>query len=540
MGISIKKDKKTVKPKPKPKPKAKPKPKPQQKENQTQSQNVIVNVGSNGITARRRASTQTLQKNKVMNKQQTGPTQINVPQALPIQQQQSQQPMNEFIKYYKENERQKEMIKDKESTNSLINYLKETEKQKEIIKEKDQKINELEKDKKDKNRSKVLTPDEVQNDFSRVYNDSIISSITNSGTATPFFSRQVDPNELYDLLRKEADRRGGNPNSGNITFDTLQSNAPSSNSTLTTQSSDGIDQRFESTRETGKKANTTRNSIARLWLGKARQSIADRLSSQSNDLSTYMTQSPPKEPTEQKMQSKYQELFDTEIEAQQVEPPELVPVDEDPVIDEILREEPENQIVVFGSPQRNPIDNSIPPSIRPINEPLPAVYKEDIINNVSTPFYEKLNKRRANKPVLAIEPQSTQDEAEDTIRLLAGMLKPEPPPTPPKPKPPPPPASEPETTDENVVVTSSSVEGFDEFQRYITDKNNKELTNAKLAEILIRHNIKDPNTGKTFYIRTPDGTKKKIAMIHGNSNPVTKTILTELLLTNYKPGFVYK
>ncbi len=67
---------------------------------------------------------QALQKKNVVNKQQTTPTQINVPQALPIQQQ-PLQPMNELIKYLKENENQKE-----------------------IIKQKDQKINELEKDKK--------------------------------------------------------------------------------------------------------------------------------------------------------------------------------------------------------------------------------------------------------------------------------------------------------------------------------------------------------------------------------------------------------
>jgi hypothetical protein len=58
--------------------------------------------------------------------------------------------------------------------NELIKYLRESEKQKEIIKEQDKKINELEKDKKDKDRSKVLTTDEVQNDFSNVYTNSNI------------------------------------------------------------------------------------------------------------------------------------------------------------------------------------------------------------------------------------------------------------------------------------------------------------------------------------------------------------------------------
>ena len=62
---------------------------------------MVVNIGSNVIKPKRkRATRSTLQKNKVVNRQQIGPTQINVPQALPIQQQQSQQPMNEFIKYF--------------------------------------------------------------------------------------------------------------------------------------------------------------------------------------------------------------------------------------------------------------------------------------------------------------------------------------------------------------------------------------------------------------------------------------------------------
>ena len=154
--ISIKKEEKTIKPK--------------QKQKQKQSQKVVVNIGSNVIKPKRkRATRSTLQKNKVVNRQQIGPTQINVPQALPIQQQQPQQPMNELIKYLKENEAQKE-----------------------IIKEKEQKINELEKDKKDKERSKVLTEDEVQNDFSNVYNNSNISTLTNSGTATPRISYPVN------------------------------------------------------------------------------------------------------------------------------------------------------------------------------------------------------------------------------------------------------------------------------------------------------------------------------------------------------------
>jgi hypothetical protein len=300
--ISIKKEEKTIKPK--------------QKQKQKQSQKVVVNIGNDVFKPKRkRAPRQALQKGKVVNRQQTTPTQINVPQALPINNQPQQQSMNE-----------------------LIRYLKESETQKELLKEKDKKINELEKEKKDKERSQVLTEDEVQNVFSNVYNNSNISSLSASGTATPLLSSPVNPNTLYDLLRREADLQGGNPNSGQITFATLRSNSPSSNSTLTTQSSDGIDQRFVSTRETGPIANIARDTIARTWLGKARQNIADRLANaheQQEDLSTYITQAPPKDPTETKMQSNYEEKIQDEIEAQQV-----IPVDEAPVIYELINEEP--------------------------------------------------------------------------------------------------------------------------------------------------------------------------------------------------------
>ena len=148
--ISIKKEEKTIKPR--------------QKQKQKQSQKVVVNIGSNVVKPkRRRALRQALQKSNVVNRQQT-PTQINVPQALPIQQQPKIEPMNELIK-----------------------YLRESEKNKDIIKEQDKRINELEKDKKEKDRSKNLTPDEVQDSFSKVYTNSNISSLTNSGISTPLF-----------------------------------------------------------------------------------------------------------------------------------------------------------------------------------------------------------------------------------------------------------------------------------------------------------------------------------------------------------------
>ena len=62
--ISIKKEEKTIKPK--------------QKQKQKQSQKVVVNIGNDVFKPKRkRAPRQALQKGKVVNRQQTTPTQIN-------------------------------------------------------------------------------------------------------------------------------------------------------------------------------------------------------------------------------------------------------------------------------------------------------------------------------------------------------------------------------------------------------------------------------------------------------------------------------
>ena len=92
--ISIKKDKKA---------KAKPKAKPKQKQKQKQSQKVIVNIGSKA----RRGST--LEKNKAVNRSTPTPN-IIVPQAMP------QNTNNEILRYIREQEQQKEMIKKQEKS----------------------------------------------------------------------------------------------------------------------------------------------------------------------------------------------------------------------------------------------------------------------------------------------------------------------------------------------------------------------------------------------------------------------------------------
>jgi hypothetical protein len=238
----------------------------------------------------------------------------------------------------------------------------------------------------------------------------------------------------------------------------------------------------------------------------------------------------------------------TSFISQPPEPVEETIPNEELFIEEEVKEEPEKQMVVFGPPRvgnssitateqtipnKNIIDNSIPSFLRPMNAPLPSVNIKDIIGQRPTASETKdIRQARIDKldkkPLLAIEdepidiPTFTADELKSYKEKTKETRKAE------------------TVEEENEIPTSTSVEGYDDFVKYITDKNNKELTKAKLAEILIRNGITDPKTGNKFYIRTPDGTKKKIAMIHGNSNPVTKTALTELLRDKYKPGFVYK
>ena len=141
--ISIKKDKKT---------KTKAKPRQKQKQKQKQSQKVIVNIGSNAVRSRR-APAQTLQKKAANN--QTPTPNIIVPQAMP-----------------------------QNSNNEILRYIRESEQQREIIK-KQEKSNELEKDKiKAKEKKTTIIPEEdAQNQFSSV-DSQTISSLT-SGSATP-------------------------------------------------------------------------------------------------------------------------------------------------------------------------------------------------------------------------------------------------------------------------------------------------------------------------------------------------------------------
>jgi len=92
--------------------------------------------------------------------------------------------------------------------------------------------------------------------------------------------------------------------------------------------------------------------------------------------------------------------------------------------------------------------------------------------------------------------------------------------------------------EENVEPTSTSIEGYDDFVKYITDKEKKksrELTNATLGKILIKNKVADPSTGKPFIV---DGYGR--VKVKGSSTAITNQVLTDLLRDKYKPGFVYK
>ena len=366
--ISLKKETKGLKLKPKPKLKLKPKPKPKSNPKpaveQRQNQSIVVNVGSNEVKSKQRRTSGPIQK-KAINKQQT-PTTIHVPQSLPI----TQPP--------------------KESMNELINYLKQAEQHKEAIKEREvKKSNELEKEKKEEKRSEVLTRDEVQDNFSVVYPSSNISSLKNgtitsgkltsepnifsnlsslttSGASTPsLLSRPVNHNSLFEALSREADLRSENPNSGKVSFSSFNSNIS--------------------------------------------------IDSFSSPLST--TPSTTSLISEPKKQTLDEVLKNT-----------VVTSAEDPVIEQVLEEMPENQIVIYG-PERagqtatataqvvNPIDNSIsPPLPFRFNKPLPTIRISDIIAENAKPLSltqisEKERMRDARlkalepkKPLLTIEP----------------------------------------------------------------------------------------------------------------------------------------
>ena len=404
---------------------------------QKQTQKVIVNIGQNMIK-RKRAPRQSLQKNISKNTQQQTPTTVYIPQSMPVvMQPQPQNSMNEIIKYLQESEGRKEALKDKE------------------------KNNELEKDKKkDEERSKILIPDEVQENFSNVYNSSNISSLTNSvnrlspnisGSSTPILSYPVNPQSLYESLIRIEDLNGGNPNSGNLYV----------------------------VRDSETQTN--------------KQSISNfGTQTQTPSLSSFGMQ--------------------TDKVA------DLITAVEDKKITETLKELPENQLVLYG-PQKtgststatavtnvNPIDNTIPSFLRPINKPLPRIYAKDLIRpGPSKEQEEAMRQARINKldkKPLQIEdekidvPSFTEDE---TKKQIVEQTKKEP--------------------EENIIDPQ--------------EEKIKGMSVKELGKLLIDNKIKSKDDNK--YTISADG--KRVLL---NGKIQLKQNLSEVARENYKDGKIKK
>ena len=437
-----------------------------QKQKQKQSQKVVVNIGTNVLKPkRRRKKSGPIEKKGIDKQQPSGP--VYVPQSLPVLQ--SSQPPN--------------------SMSEFVKYLKESEKQKEKEKEKEKKPNELEKEKKEAQRSKVLTKDEVQDNFSTVFSTSklppsyfdkpIVYDTTSKLPPLPpsYFDKPIvydtvvnKPTDysIFDKLKKEADLKDENPNSGILSFaDAFRSPSPIS-----------------------------------IFNSGSKQTINDII--------------------------------------QNFEPPEEIPEliirAEDPVIDEVLEELPENQIVVYG-PQRagqtgtataqfiNPIDNSIPPPppLR-INKPLPTIRMADIIAANAKPLSltqisqkERVREARLKavepKKPLLLESQSSQAEAEDTIKLLENLLKS---------------YKKKEEDDDNKSLVQEDSPELIALKSKLTDKN---FSRKDMVNLLSKNGITEK-----------DGLKYKIQNnnVKLGSYPTTRTGLSEHILTEFNAGRITK
>jgi hypothetical protein len=236
----------------------------------------------------------------------------------------------------------------------------------------------------------------------------------------------------------------------------------------------------------------------------------------------------------------------TSFISQPPEPVEETIPNEEQLIEEEVKEEPENKIVVYGTQRagnsstateqtlkKNDIDNSIPAFLRPINAPLPSTNIKDIIGLRPTVSETKdIRQARINKldkkPLLAIEPQSTQDEANDTIKLLENILKP---PTPTKPPPPPPQAAAEDEPD----TDTSHLDESPELRAFKDSFKNKYRWNWQMGQLLIDNGIKDPKTGNNFYVNPSNK-----VLVRGSRTALDKEALKDNLLKAFNDGLIKK
>ena len=344
-----------------------------QKQKQKQSQKVIVNVGSNTLKRKRASTKSTIQKKQ---QQTTTPT-INVPQALPVN-------------------------KQDEALNKLLIYLKERDTQK--ITQPESKNNDLEKDKKEEEKTPTA-PEErrdtifqaTQNRLPVMSDSQSVSSLT-SGTATPL-SRPLDTRSLIDRLVQIADDQGENPVTGSVSLSTFNTSS-SSQSLRPFSSNDSVDS-----------FSNVSSSSSRSSSSLSHNSINQPLNDYLNDRQP----EPPRfQPDEEQPLSGSKSLRDEPpiiqpepviepqiiepvIEPQIIEPQIIQPIIEqeqviEPEPQPLLMIEPEPTALIINEPQKAQttatstqlllgMDNSsIPPTIKPFREALPKINKEYIQN----------------------------------------------------------------------------------------------------------------------------------------------------------------
>ena len=230
-------------------------------------------------------------------------------------------------------------------------------------------------------------------------------------------------------------------------------------------------------------------------------------------------------------------------ESKNSEPPEPEPTILKPPEPEPTILKPEEQMVIYG-PQRveqtstttqqtnirNPLDEPIPSFLRPMNNPIPPVFKKDVIGLLSKSQAEEARQARISKfdkkPLLAIEAQTTQGEAEDTIKLLENLLNPNKN------------ASIPTFTDEEMNTYKSYTQQVKNEEQASDNHNTdspaliefkkklKGMLNKDMGRLLIKNNI------------TKDGLKFVVYAKNVNlgSKTASKQLMSETLINAFNEG----
>lgn len=196
----------------------------------------------------------------------------------------------------------------------------------------------------------------------------------------------------------------------------------------------------------------------------------------------------------------------------------VVTAAEDPVIEQVLEEMPENQMIVYG-PQRagqtstateqiNIIDNSIPPPqpLR-INRPLPTIRMSDIIAANAKPLSltqisQKVIEREARLKALEKKKPDIEPEIPTFSKEELNQYK-----------------------EQTQKATKQEKEGLKDFERKIEN-----MTNRQLGQLLKDNNLK----GSSGY----DYTITKQGQIRDGTKPVAKPQLIKNLLFAFENGYL--